>query len=383
MTKFLLIFIISLLIIVNIYVLKEHFQDALEYGYGALFAKDVKCHKDLKVNNTIKVNSLCPLGLSNCATKDNFSFVTNNMPKLSPTELCIGDQCINKQDLLYIKNNILSSTNNLKFKVESSGLVSNTRSGLSRFYVNDVEFKNLPIGRGFNVLVVNQFGNKHGFQSFDTHASYDNVKNMINYLGQVPNDYYVLVSVYDEASYKDRPYINIYEHINSDGWKKTYKLNSDGSETKIDSTWSGKIKGLSGDLFPNDSISSYDVSDKITAQLFEHDFDKGWEIKKQGPAFNQDIRSGTWGYMNDRVSSIRLRKTNSSEIVTPYEALKSFGGSGGYNPNYRGSYIFIGKKGGLGYQYKKDANATSTLDTYLKEENSFPTPYLFINVKRQ
>ena len=58
MTKFLLIFIISLLLIVNIYFLKEHFQDALEYEYGALFAKDVKCHKDLKVNNTIKVNSL-------------------------------------------------------------------------------------------------------------------------------------------------------------------------------------------------------------------------------------------------------------------------------------------------------------------------------------
>jgi len=383
MTKFLLIFIISLLLIVNIYFLKEHFQDALEYEYGALFAKDVKCHKDLKVNNTIKVNSLCPLGLSNCANKDNFSFVTNNMPKLSPSELCIGDQCINKEDLLYIKNNILSSTNDLKFKVESSGLVSGVRWGLSRFYVNGVEFKNLPIGRGFNVLVVNQFGNKHDFQSFDTHASYNNAKNMINYLGQVPNDYYVLVSVSDEASNKDSPYINIYEHINSDGWKKTYKLNSDGSETKIESTWSGKIKGLSGDLFPNDSISSYDVSDKITAQLFEHDFDKGWEIKKQGPAFNQDIRSGTWGYMNDRVSSIRLRKTNSSEIVTPYEALKAFGGSGGYNPNYRGSYIFIGKKGGPGYQYKKDANATSTLDTYLKAERSFPTPYLFVNIKRQ
>lgn len=383
MTKFLLIFIISLLLIVNIYFLKEHFQDALEYEYGALFAKDVKCHKDLKVNNTIKVNSLCPLGLSNCANKANFSFVTNNMPKLSPSELCIGDQCINKEDLLYIKNNILSSTNDLKFKVESSGLVSGVRSGLSRFYVNGVEFKNLPIGRGFNVLVVNQFGNKHDFQSFDTHASYNNAKNMINYLGQVPNDYYVLVSVSDEASNKDSPYINIYEHVNSDGWKKTYKLNSDGSETKIESTWSGKIKGLSGDLFPNDSITSFDISDKITSEFYEHDFDKGWGIKKPGPIFNRDIRADSFGFMNDKISTIRLRKTNSWEIVTPYEALKAFGGSGGYNPNYRGSYIFIGKKGGPGYQYKKDANATSTLDTYLKAEKAFQTPYVFVNIKRQ
>ena len=383
MTKFLLIFIISLLIIVNIYFLKEHFQDALEYEYGAVFAKDVKCHKDLNVNNKIKVNSLCPLGLSNCATKDNFSFVTNNMPKLSPTELCIGDQCINKQDLLYIKNNILSSTNDLKFKVESSGLVSGVRWGLSRFYVNGVEFKNLPIGRGFNVLVVNQFGNKHDFKSFDTHASYDNTKIMINFLKQVPNDYYVLISAYDEASDKDSPYINIYEHTNSKGWKKTYKLNSDGSETKINSTWSGKIKGLSGDLFPNDAITSFDISDKITSEFYEHDFDKGWGLKKPGPIFDRDIRKDRWGFMNDEISTIRLRKTNSWEIVTPYEALKAFGGSGGNNPNHRGSYIFIGKKGGPGYQYKKDANETSTRDTYLKAERSFSTPYLFVNIKSQ
>ena len=383
MTKFLLIFIISLLIIVNIYVLKEHFQDALEYTYGALFAKDVKCHKDLTVNNTIKVNSLCPMGLSNCATKDNFSFVTNNMPKLSPTELCIGDQCINKQDLLYLKNNIITASNNLNFKVESSGLVLGVRFGLSRFYVNNVEYKDLPIGRGLNVLVVNQFGNKHGFQSFDTHASYDNTKNMINYLGQVPNNYYVLVSVYDEASNKDSPYINIYEHLNSGGWKKTYKLNSDGSETKIDSTWSGKINGRSGDFFINDAITSYDISDKITATLYEHDFDNGKRIEKTGPVYNQDIRNGNWQFLNDQISTIKLIKTNSSEIVTPYEALKSFGGSGGYNPNYRGSYIFIGIKGGPGYQYKKDSNVSGTLDTYLNVERSFQTPYLFVNVKRQ
>jgi len=383
MTKFLLIFIISLLIIVNIYVLKEHFQDALEYTYGALFAKDVKCHKDLTVNNTIKVNSLCPMGLSNCATKDNFSFVTNNMPKLSPTELCIGDQCINKQDLLYLKNNIITASNNLNFKVESSGLVLGVRFGLSRFYVNNVEYKDLPIGRGLNVLVVNQFGNKHGFQSFDTHASYDNTKNMINYLGQVPNNYYVLVSVYDEASNKDSPYINIYEHLNSGGWKKTYKLNSDGSETKIDSTWSGKSYGRSGDFFINDAITSYDISDKITATLYEHDFDNGKRIEKTGPVYNQDIRNGNWQFLNDQISTIKLIKTNSSEIVTPYEALKSFGGSGGYNPNYRGSYIFIGIKGGPGYQYKKDSNVSGTLDTYLNVERSFQTPYLFVNVKRQ
>lgn len=378
MIKILFIFFI-LLLILN---LKEQFQDALEYSYGAVFAKDVKCEKDIKVNSTIKVKQLCPYGLSNCANSDNFSFVNDSMPKISKNELCIGDQCIDKDGLLYLKNNVLNATKYLKFKVESSGLVTNVRYGISRFYVNDVEFKNLPVGRGFNVLVVNQYGNKHDFKNFDTHASYDNSKNMINFLNNVADNHYVLVSILDEASHKDRPYINIYEHVNSDGWKVNYKFNSDGSKTKINSTWSGPFYNISGDLFPNDSISSYDVSEGITAQLFEHDFDNGWEIKKQGPAYNQDIRSGTWGYMNDRVSTIRLFKTNPNEKVTPYEALKAFGASGQVHPNYRGSYIFIGKKGGPGYEFKKDANSDSTLDTYMQKEKQFLTPYTFINVKK-
>ena len=85
--------------------LKEQFQDALEYSYGAVFNKDVKCEKNIKVNNTIKVNQLCPYGLSNCANSDNFSFVKDSIPKLTPQELCIGDQCIDKDGLLYLKNN--------------------------------------------------------------------------------------------------------------------------------------------------------------------------------------------------------------------------------------------------------------------------------------
>ena len=378
MIKILFIFFI-LLLILN---LKEQFQDALEYTYGAVFAKDVECKKNIKVNNTIKVNQLCPYGLTNCANSENFSFVNNSMPKLSKEEVCIGDQCLNKDDLLYIKNNVLDATNYLKFKVESSGLVSNVRYGISRFFVNGVEFKNLPVGRGFNVLVLNQYGNKHDFSSFDTHSSYDNSKNMINFLNNVPDNHYVLVSVLDEASNKDKPYINIYENVNSGGWKKKYKLNSDGSETKINSTWSGRFYNITNNLFPNDSLSSYDVSEGITAQLFEHDFDKGIKIEKQGPAYNQDIRTGNWGYMNDRISTIRLFKTNSSDIVTPYEALKSFGGTGQVSPNYRGSYIFIGKKGGPGYEFKKNANSESTLDTYIQAEKQFLTPHTFINIKR-
>ena len=109
-----------------------------------------------------------------------------------------GDQCIDKDSLLYLKNNILDATKYLKFKVESSGLVSNVRYGISRFYVNGVEFKNLQVGRGFNVLVLNQYGNKHDFKNFDTHSSYENSKNMISFINNVPDNFYLLVSVLDE-----------------------------------------------------------------------------------------------------------------------------------------------------------------------------------------
>ena len=83
MIKILLIFFI-LLLILN---LKEQFQDAFRIFTWAVFNKDVTCQKNISVNNTIKVNQLCPYGLNNCA-KWSFSFVTNTTPKISKSEVC-------------------------------------------------------------------------------------------------------------------------------------------------------------------------------------------------------------------------------------------------------------------------------------------------------
>jgi hypothetical protein len=387
MNTYLVIFFIILTILLainNSHI--ERFVDDLFYPNGIVVNHNLNIKSDVDITGNVKTNILCPNHTNNCANSENLNFTKTHMPALKTGEVCIGDACMTMEDLMFLKNYKVNKTNDLRFKVVSSGLVHRVRMGISEFYINGEKIQGLDIGRGFNVLVVSprgllkNFGSQPYFKSFDTHKDYDKATEMIDYIKAIPNGWYVLVSVYDEASNFDSPYISVYQHSYSKGWMKKYKLNPDGSPTIAHSTWSGPQHGLTDDLFPNDNISSVFVSRNITGEFFEHDIDQGYVQLVRGKRHVNKVDQ------NDRISSILFYKTDKNNIVTPYEALKLCGGTGSNIPNYRGSYIFMGRKGlpsGQAVEFKNDASGNSRKDTRIVKEKNFTTPYIFLDVYKR
>tara|TARA_E500000178_G_C17034731_1_gene762718 strand:- start:4525 stop:5667 length:1143 start_codon:yes stop_codon:yes gene_type:complete len=378
MNKFLFLSIITILIVISFNQIKESFID-LDYDDGAHFRESVVAIKNVNVEGTITANRLCPLNSNNCFDKDNMAFVKDDMPSLKDSEVCIGDECINLELLRNLKDLTIGKTQQIKIRAISSGTVVGRRGGETKFYINDNLVRNITPSRGFNVLVVTPIGNKHDFRVFDTHESYENTFQMINYLKNIPNEYYVAITVYDEAIHSAFPYINIYEHTYSGGWKKHYKMNANGSELRINSTWSGPSNNEPNNLFPNDNISSIDLTRGIKAHLYEHNFDEGRKLTINGPVSGRSVGSA----LNDEISTIKVEKINPNDYVTPFEAFRLFGGEPINVPNYRGSMIFIGKRGGTtnsAYQRKKDANANSSRDTRLDGTKAFLSNNLFYNI---
>lgn len=352
----------------------------LSYKGGGHFEENVVANKNVMVDQTISTKELCPMNSTNCANNKNFAFVKDNMPKIYKDRVCIGDECITYEDLNYFKNLQINKTKYIKLKVVSSGTVNGVRSGLSEFYINDKKINNLPIGRGLNIMIVDLNGNVANFQSFDTHLSYEFTKVFIKYVVDwIPDKYYVLVSCYDECSYRAIPRINIYEHVHSKGWKKTYHLNSDGSDTKLHSTWSDSQNtyGQGSARIPNDSITSVDVSPGITAVLYEHD-ESGKPVTLNGPIVNYQLQNNAF---NDMTSSIIIKKTDPNMIVSPFEALKKCGGTGMVAPNYRGSFIFIGvKNADIGTAYEGVKNSNGSNDTKISFTKSIKNDKLLYNI---
>lgn len=378
MNKFLFLSIIIILIVILFIQMKENFID-LDYDDGAHFKENVNVLKDVSVSGTITTNKLCPLNNNNCFDKNNLAFAKDQMPSIKQSEVCIGNECITLELLRNLKDLTIGKTRIIKIKAISSGLVTGRRGGETRFFINNREITGISPSRGFNVLVITPIGNKHDFRVFDTHESYDNTVEMINYLKNIPDEYYVAITVYDEATYSAVPYINIYEHTYSGGWKKHYKMNANGSELRINSTWSGPSNNDSNNLFPNDNISSIDLTPGIKAHLYQHNFGEGRQTTINGPVSGRSVGTA----LNDEISTIKVEKINQNDYITPFEAFRLFGGEPINVPNYRGSMIFIGKKGGpanSAYQRKKDANGPSTIDTRIVGEKSFISNYLFYDI---
>ena len=354
MNKVLFLSIIIILIVILFFQMKENFID-LDYDDGAHFKENVNVLKNVSVGGIITTNELCPLNSNNCFDKDNFAFVKDQMPSIKQNEVCIGNECITLELLRNLKDLTIRKTRLIKIKAISSGLVTGRRGGETRFFINNRQITDISPSRGFNILVITPTGNKHDFRVFDTHESYNNTVEMINYLKNIPNEYYVAITVYDEAMHNALPYINIYEHTYSGGWKKHYKMNANGSELRINSTWSGPSNNETVNLFPNDKISSIDLTRGIKAHLYEHDFGEGRQSTIDGPVSGRYVGTS----LNDEISTIKVEKINSNDYITPFEAFELFGGSPINVPNYRGSMIFIGKKGGTinsALQIKKDDN---------------------------
>ena len=378
MNKFCFLLIIIILIIISFYKIKERFIN-LDYDNGAYFKKNIIANKNVNVKGILTGNRLCPFNSNNCFNKNNMSFVKDNMPTIKKSEVCIGRECITFELLRSLKNITIDKTREIKIRAISSGLVSGISGGETKFYINDRLVTNIQPSRGFNVLVVSPIGNKYDFKVFDTHESYNNSFEMIKFLKNIPNNYYVAITIFDEAMHNALPYINIYEDTYSGGWKKKYKMNANGSELRINSTWSGPSNNETVNLFPNDKISSIDLTQGIKAHLYEHDFEQGRQLTLNGPVSGRYVGTS----LNDEISTIKVEKINSNDYITPFEAFELFGGSPINVPNYRGSMIFIGKKGGTinsALQIKKDANSSSTLNTRIDKTKVFLSENLFFNI---
>ena len=80
------------------------------------------------------------------------------------------------------------------------------------------------LGRGINILVLNEDGSKNDYVFFDTHRSEENSNNCANYLNNIPNKKIVCVAAFDEAQNKITE--NFYEALKKCGGDSNSKIST-------------------------------------------------------------------------------------------------------------------------------------------------------------
>jgi len=315
---------------------RETFQEAVTYLGRIMARDDITCDKNLRVDGKLTVPKLC-LG-DECITSEDLKFMPQ-LPGATEDSYCIGETCASKMSMSIIsKIHTANITNYFKFKVISSGLVSGRTWGKARFYFQGKEYTGLPISRGFNILILKKNGSIKQFRTFDTHGSPDAREEMIEFIKGLDHGVYVLVAVADEASNYDRESVTLYDEFISRlygiGWARKYKINSDGSDTKIPSNWLDKNYPSA---FPNDQVSALDVDENLKASLYKHGYGKGstWHYTK----------GEHMAFFNNEVSSMIIKKRDANIMASVYEALMLVGSNGRTFPNFRGSYALLGRKG--------------------------------------
>jgi hypothetical protein len=315
---------------------RETFQEAVTYLGRIMARDDIRCDKNLRVDGALTVPELC-LG-DECITSEDLKFMPQ-LPGATEDNYCIGETCVSKRSMSIIsKIRSLNITDKFNFKVVSSGLVPGRTWGKAKFYFQGKEYTGLPISRGFNILILKKNGSIKQFRTFDTHDSPRAREEMIEFIKSLDHGLYVLVAVADEAANYDRESVILYDEVISKlfgmGWTKKYKINSDGSETKIPSDWLDKNNPSA---FPNDQVSALDVDTNLIASLYKHEYGKGstWHYAKGAHS----------AFFNNEVSSMIIKKRDANIMASVYEALMLVGSNGRTFPNYRGSYALLGRKG--------------------------------------
>ena len=380
MTNILLIVLTIIIVVIIVYNNNnspELYGETLQYLGKIVANDDIDCNKNLIVNKNTTTKQICVGDV--CLTKNDLLFL-KKLPRKLDNKYCIGDTCVDENDMKTIHTiSAIQPIEKLTFKVVSSGLVVGSIWGLSDFYLNNIKLKGFTIGRGFNILTLNENGKILLFRSFDTHGDVTARQKMIDYIKSIANGIYVLVAVADEASYKDTVKVTIFDKSWGNGWKREYKLNSDGSETKIPASWMEPHNPIA---FPNDQVSSISVEKGLIGTLYEHSYDNthGYGtgvIKNYYPGFHSVAR-------NNDASALIIRKQNSSAIVSVYEALKLVGSNGKTTPNYRGSYALIGKKGmspGQATEQTIHSNSVFSNKRTVVKVRSFKPDNTFLNIK--
>ena len=320
-------FLIILIIFILAYnKLERFFIETATYLGKVVIREDVKCEKNVDVNGDVNAKRLC---IDNtCINKSKMQFI-KQLPLKLKTAVCIGNTCVDENSFMVIKTLTEIKNNSVvNFKVVSSGAVLEQFTGVAEFYVNNNLNTDISVGRGFNIMVINEDGTYNDFRVFDTNSQPNDRQFMIDYIKNIDYGLFVMVAVYDDVEAYDRPSVTLYEYGAEYGKNYKFKLNADGSDTYI----------TAGDnTFINDSISQIFVGDDIKATLYEHNVDNGAQDSYYSGI--SDVKSP------DTASMLKISKKYMNNIVTVYEALKLVGSIGNIAPNYRGSYALIGRRG--------------------------------------
>jgi hypothetical protein len=346
MNMFLIILIIFILCYTN---LERFFIETATYLGKVIIREDVKCEKDVDVKGVVNANQLCID--DTCINKSKLQFI-KQLPLKLKTAVCIGNTCVDENSFKVIKKlTEIKNESVVNFKVVSSGMVLGQYAGVAEFYVNGTPMTGIRIGRGFNIMVLNENGSFNDFRVFDTggdiksNGDVDNVdeidarKDMIDYIKNIDWGLFVMVAIYEEATVYDSPMVKLYDNEDGwihpagikawGGWFNILKINPDGTELYIKH---------GTDKFRDDSLSRIKVGKDIQVTLYVDNKNRG-ESNTYKSGHDNTLKK------NNETTHISVRKNYTNDIVTVYEALKLVGSRGKIAPNYRGSYALIGRRG--------------------------------------
>ena len=222
---FLIILIISILCYNNL----EKFIETATYLGKVIIREDVKCEKDVNVKGAVNANQLCID--DTCINKSKLRFI-KQLPLKLKTAVCIGNTCVGESSFKVIKKlTEIKNQSVLDFKVVSSGRVMSQLTGVAEFYVNNNPITNITIGRGFNIMVINENGSFNDFRVFNTGGDKNARQAMIEYIKNIDYGLFVMVAVYDDAAELVSP--TVYEALKLVGGRGTISPNYRGSYALI------------------------------------------------------------------------------------------------------------------------------------------------------
>lgn len=367
MLKTKILLLVIFLVYVTIILKRERFS-SLVYDKSVILAENGTLQGNMDVRGELNTNQVC--GDKFCNNGEKLAFMNDRLPNLTDEQMCISDVCLERSHIQLLKrNNVIREK--LKLKVVSSGLVSGVVWGIADFYINDKRVRT-PTHRGLNIVTADPRGIFVRHRSFDTHGQNAAAAAAIQYINSIPQGHYVMVACADECSNFLQSSVHLYEHGNRTGWYKRYRLNADGSDTYIPSDWLDRNSPL---RFPNDSLSSLRVDTGLLVEIYEHGYGHGHR-QVVGPGTHTVSR-------NDAASSIIIKKQSRNAMLSPMEALINCGGNGVVVPNYRGSYLLIGRKGmerGTATEMKRDSNSASTNRRRIEATREFDTNIIYVDI---
>ena len=267
------------------------------------------------------------------------------------------------------------------FKVDvfSKGLVVNKYHGFSAFYLND-NYINLQTGsRGINMLVLNEDGTNHSFNSYDTHPrnylTTSPLEKFLNDYEELPEGSIVCLSFADSTVNGAMQFAYLYQNNSHFGTLAYIPYQQEASDGSF--TLNGQYTLLWDNGFNLANVPSYigQVLEQYTTDQVSLSPRTKLEIYGGGNFEQDDKTTITYSQMsgvNNRYTLPNPKEINSAilvpdrdnyEFVDIFDVIKDIGGSPNQSLNYRCDFAIIGKKGAppntAAYQYNEGVGKTN------------------------